>query len=154
MSTNSAIGVMHGNKCKSVYCHWDGYLDHNGRILLEHYDSSKANHLVSLGSISSLRTEIEIPEGAEHSFDNPLPEVTVFYGRDRGESDQEFMCSWSDREFFEMYEWCEYFYVMSNGIWYVSQGPDTGWKVLADAIREEDELGYTAPYVTGMLQLA
>ena len=32
MATRSAIGVMHGYKCKAVYCHWDGYLDHNGRI--------------------------------------------------------------------------------------------------------------------------
>ena len=46
MGTRSRIGVMHGDNCKSVYCHWDGYLDYTGRILLEHYDSSKANHLV------------------------------------------------------------------------------------------------------------
>ena len=46
MGTRSRIGVMHGDKLKSVYCHWDGYLEHNGRILQEHYDSAKANQLV------------------------------------------------------------------------------------------------------------
>jgi hypothetical protein len=72
MGTRSRIGVMHGDKCKSVYCHWDGYLDHNGRILLEHYDSAKANHLVALGDISSLDRTVEIPEGVEHTFENPV----------------------------------------------------------------------------------
>ena len=33
MGTRSRIGVMHGDKVKSVYCHWDGYLEHNGQIL-------------------------------------------------------------------------------------------------------------------------
>ena len=84
MGTRSRIGVMHGDNCKSVYCHWDGYLDHNGRILLEHYDSSKANHLVALGDISSLDVDVEIPEWVDHNFDNPSKGITAFYGRDRG----------------------------------------------------------------------
>ena len=49
MGTRSRIGVMHGDKLKSVYCHWDGYLQHNGQLLQNHYDSAKANHLISLG---------------------------------------------------------------------------------------------------------
>ena len=58
MGTRSRIGVMHGDKVKSVYCHWDGYLEHNGAILQEHYNSSKANFLVALGDISSLGRNI------------------------------------------------------------------------------------------------
>lgn len=148
MGTRSAIGVMHGNKCKAVYCHWDGYIDHNGRILQEHYNSAKANHLVALGSMSSLKPNVEIPEGVEHSFEKPAEGITVFYGRDRGEEGNEFRVSFSDKELFEQFDWCEYFYVMNNGVWYVSQGPESGWKVLADAIREEDEIGYKAPNIT------
>ena len=136
MGTRSAIGVMHGDKAKVVYCHWDGYLDHNGRILLEHYDSAKANHLVALGGMSSLKPNVEIPEGVEHSFEKPAEGITVFYGRDRGETGNEFQVSFSDKELFEQFDWCEYFYVMKDGVWYVSQGPDSGWKVLADAIAE------------------
>jgi len=64
MGTRSRIGVMHGSVCKSVYCHWDGYLEHNGEILQEHYDSAKANHLVALGDLSSLRATI----GEKHAF--------------------------------------------------------------------------------------
>lgn len=154
MATRSAIGVMHGNKCKAVYCHWDGYLDHNGRILLEHYDSSKANHLVALGDISSLRNNVEIPEGVEHSFDAPAEEITVFYGRDRGETGIEFKTFFNEDELFAGID-AEYFYVMYNGVWLVSTGGE--WKVLRDAIREEDEPGYKAPSVTrfiGMLEAA
>jgi hypothetical protein len=153
MGTRSAIGVMHGDKCKAVYCHWDGYVDHNGRILLEHYNSSKANNLVALGGMSSLCPNIEIPEGVEHSFDKPAKEITVFYGRDRGEEGNEFLVSFSDNQLFEQFEWCEYFYIMKDGVWFVSQGPGTEWKVLNDAVRELDEPGYKAPGVTCMIGL-
>jgi hypothetical protein len=64
MGTRSVIGVYHGGNAKAVYCHWDGYLDHNGRILLDHYDSPRANELVALGDLSSLRPEI----GEQHPF--------------------------------------------------------------------------------------
>ena len=46
MGTRSVIAVMHGTNAKAVYCHWDGYLEHNGKILQEHYNSVKANELV------------------------------------------------------------------------------------------------------------
>ena len=136
MGTRSRIGVMHGDKCKSVYCHWDGYLSHNGAILQEHYDSSKANHLVALGDISSLGTLI----GEAHPFskfdinkDDPdfdklvaLNELaedndwTTFYARDRGEKDVDFEVSHNFDEFLELCDGtgAEYFYIMRDGVWY------------------------------------
>lgn len=120
MGTRSRIGVMHGDVLKSVYCHWDGYLDHNGRILLEHYDSAKANHLVSLGDISSLDKNVEIPEGVEHSFQVPLDGITVFYGRDRGETGCDFQVSHTFNDFLEKCDasGAEYYYIMKDGVWY------------------------------------
>jgi hypothetical protein len=129
MGTRSRIGVMHGDVCKSVYCHWDGYLEHNGAILLEHYDSSKANHLVALGDLSSLRAEL----GEKHAFsqfDLPADQVEsyktltenwcTFYGRDRGESGTEWKVAHTFEEFFDQCEECgaEYYYIMENGQWY------------------------------------
>ena len=126
MGTRSRIGVMHGDKCKSVYCHWDGYLSHNGKILQEHYDSSKANHLVALGDLSSLQAEI----GEKHAFskqDVPGIETrvhnenwTTFYGRDRGEKDVDFQVSHNFDEFLELCDGtgAEYFYIMRDGTWY------------------------------------
>ncbi len=138
MGTRSAIGVMHGNKAKVVYCHWDGYVDHNGRILQEHYNSPKANHLVALGNISSLKPNIEIPEGVEHSFNEPAKDITVFYGRDRGEEGQEFEVCFSDAEMYEKFPWCEYFYIMKDGVWYVSEGAGTDWNFLEDEVAKLD----------------
>jgi hypothetical protein len=155
MGTRSAIGVMHGNKAKVVYCHWDGYVDYNGRMLQEHYTSAKANHLVALGGMSSLKPNVEIPEGVEHSFEKPAEGITVFYGRDRGESGSEFQVCFSDAEMFDKFGWCEYFYIMQDGVWYVSEGEGSEWKLLTDAIRELDEKGFKAPRVTrlvGMLE--
>jgi hypothetical protein len=140
MATRSAIGVMHGDKVKAVYCHWDGYLDHNGRMLLEHYsDSAKANHLVALGDMSSLRPEVVIPEGVVHSFDAPAPDITVFYGRDRNETGVDFKVFHNDKELFAGID-AQYFYVMKDGVWYVSEGAE--WKVLSEAIAEEEKIGY------------
>ena len=120
MGTRSRIGVMHGDKFKSVYCHWDGYLENNGKILLEHYDSAKANHLVALGDLSSLDKDVEIPEGATHSFDVPLDGVTVFYGRDRKETGTEYKVDQTFEEFLGTVDRCgaEYYYIMKDGVWY------------------------------------
>ena len=120
MGTRSRIGVMHGDNCKSVYCHWDGYLEHNGRILLEHYDSAKANHLVALGDVSSLDVDVAIPEGVEHSFANGAKGITVFYGRDGGEEDVGHDVDHSFEAFFDRAEGCgaEYYYIMKDGVWY------------------------------------
>jgi len=129
MGTRSRIGVMHGDKCKSVYCHWDGYLSHNGRILQEHYNSGRANHLVALGNMSTLGKEI----GEKHAFSQfevRAEEVqaykkltenwTTFYMRDREEKGQEFEVSQSFDEFLELCGECgaEYYYIMKDGVWY------------------------------------
>ncbi len=146
MGTRSRIGVMHGETVKSVYCHWDGYLEHNGRILLEHYDSAKANHLVALGDLSSLDKNVDIPEGAEHSFQVPLDGVTTFYGRDRGETGTEWKVAHTFKEFLEQADNCgaEYYYIMRDGEWYVgttySSGSLAGRLVLlTEALAAETE---------------
>ena len=130
MGTRSRIGVMHNDKCKSVYCHWDGYLEHNGRILQEHYDSAKANNLVALGDISSLGSKI----GEQHPFSphgsaedkiayDAASEAgyTTFYGRDRDEKGVDFKVDFTFADFFNRAEGCgaEWYYVMQNGQWYV-----------------------------------
>jgi len=131
MGTRSRIGVMHGDKVKSVYCHWDGYLDHNGRLLQEHYDSAKANHLVALGDLSSLRRDL----GEKHAFskfdlatqieqrlhEEATENMCTFYGRDRGEKNTEFQVAHTFAEFLEQADGCfaEYYYIMRDGVWYV-----------------------------------
>jgi len=130
MGTRSRIGVMHGEVCKSVYCHWDGYLEHNGRILQEYYDSAKANNLVALGDLSALRPNI----GEAHAFSQfefegidredfirKTEDMCTFYGRDRGEEGVEFKSDLTFEAFFERAEGtgAEWYYVMRDGAWYV-----------------------------------
>ena len=140
MGTRSRIGVMHGDVCKSVYCHWDGYLEHNGQILLEHYDSSKANHLVALGNISSLDRGVEIPEGVEHSFDVPLDGITTFYGRDRGEEGMSWQATHSFSEFLSLCDTsgAEYYYIMRDGVWYC--GDTYGTTPISNALTLLDQV--------------
>ena len=123
MGTRSRIGVMHGDNCKSVYCHWDGYLGHNGAILQEHYDSAKANHLVALGDISSLGPEL----GEKHNFEDITHGTwTTFYGRDRGETSTEYKVDQTFQEFLETVDRCgaEYYYIMKDGVWYCGDAYD------------------------------
>ena len=144
MGTRSRIAVMHGDKCKSVYCHWDGYLDHNGRILLNHYDSAKANHLVALGGLSSLRKYI----GDQHDFDGPEGQDNNwcdFYGRDRGESGNEFVVDHDFESFMKRVNdsSAEFYYIMKDGEWFVGDNygstPMSGRLVpLAEALADQD----------------
>jgi hypothetical protein len=129
MGTRSRIAVMHGTVCKSVYCHWDGYLEHNGRILQEHYDSAKASHLVALGDLSSLQAQIgEVHPFGYHGTDMSAEEynakfsgMCTFYGRDRGETGTDFKVTHTFEEFLEQCDNCtaEYYYIMKDGVWYV-----------------------------------
>ena len=128
MGTHSRIGVMHGDKVKSIYCHWDGYLEHNGQVLEQYYDSAKANNLVALGDMSTLRPQIG-EKYAFSQFDLPPEEVEAykeltqdwctFYGRDRGE-----LSTWkvanTFEEFLEQADGCgaEFYYIMKDGVWY------------------------------------
>jgi hypothetical protein len=115
-------------------------------MLLENYDSSKANHLVALGDASSLGPEVFIPEGDENSFDNPTKGITTFYGRDRGEENTSWKTTSTFEEFFQLCDNCgaEYYYIMKDGVWYVgtTYGSDAvlGGKLvpLAEALADQD----------------
>jgi len=58
MGTRSRIGYeLPDHSVVSVYCHWDGYVEGNGRILVEHYQNrDDVQDLIDGGSMSTLRT--------------------------------------------------------------------------------------------------
>ena len=111
MGTRSRVGVMHGTVCKSVYCHYDGYLSYTGEILNKHYDSSKANALVARGDNSGIKETLE---------------EMNFY-TDRGETDVSWQVSHTFEEFLDQVQGCggEYYYVMRDGVWYAGCVYDT-----------------------------
>jgi hypothetical protein len=61
MGTRSTIALEFADgTVQAVYCHWDGYLEHNGQILLKHYsDPFKLRDLIDLGGFSSLEATVE-----------------------------------------------------------------------------------------------
>ena len=58
MGTRSRIGLALGpDQIVSVYCHYHGYIQHNGRKLMEHYTTAASVHeLINGGDMSQLHT--------------------------------------------------------------------------------------------------
>lgn len=123
-----------------IYCHWDGYLEHNGRILFDHYTSqTQAEALVALGDLSVLGPKI----GKRHPFDKPpfgtpayeqynkrYDDMCVSYGRDRREKNvagtvaDTLAGCWPENG-----TWTEFTYVWDDGRWWVGD-PDEGTQTL------------------------
>lgn len=61
MATRSTISVVHNDgTVTSAYCHWDGYISHNGAILFKSYDTLElAEELVDSGNMSSLAESVD-----------------------------------------------------------------------------------------------
>ena len=134
MGTRSTIALEYADgTVEQVYCHWDGYLEHNGKILQEYYSNPFIlRDLIDLGDISALRptigtkhafSRLEVPMDGE-AYDKLYGEMTTFYGRDRGETG-------IDSRKFNNYEHFlldgqaeEYDYILRNdngvAVWFVS----------------------------------
>ena len=122
MATRSTIAKLGKDGIiKAVYCHNDGYLEYNGKMLNEHYkDESKVDELLAHGDISSLNENI----GVKLDFNDYKlfyeKEQCKFYHRDRGE-DLMFNEFESDIEYIE---WANgvtngFIYLYAYGAWYV-----------------------------------
>lgn len=113
MATRSTIAMKTDTGYSYIYCHYDGYTEHNGRILLDHYTSEgKIQALIALGSLSYLAENVcHLPDQA-HSWASPAPGVCVAYHRDRGDN----LCV-SDVQYLDEIDAEEYNYVWENGSW-------------------------------------
>lgn len=149
MATRSTIAMEYADgTVGQVYCHWDGYLEHNGMILYKHYvDPFKTRDLLDQGDISSLGVVVGdkhpfSPFGADDS-DKAAHDAakeagaTTFYGRDRGETgiEQKMFKDFADYE--KNFQHEEYAYILrKDGNWYVKQY-DRPFELLADALAEQ-----------------
>ena len=122
MGTRSAIGYKTAQgTIRAKYSHYDGYVSYTGVMLREHYtDPAKVKEMVELGDQSFLEKEI-FPVG-EHSFEKPEEGCTIFYGRDRGESNVDAQEFDNFADFVDYYDGagCEYFYLHTPGGWIVN----------------------------------
>jgi hypothetical protein len=139
MATRSSISIIKEDGTVSqVYCHWDGYISHNGVILFTYYqDADKVKELVNLGDMSSLGSEI-IPTG-NHSFDNPQDNVTVFFGRDRGEDDTKPNHFKDFKDFLKKGNFQEYNYIYKEKTkkWYLLDKRENKLKALKGLVEKE-----------------
>lgn len=137
MATHSTIAMlMTDGTVKQIYCHWDGYLENNGKILLKHYtDPAKIEELISLGSISQLDENVHPTE--EHSFKNPQSGVVVAYHRDRDEELAIEVYPTLD-DFYREYRGEEYNYLWCDGVWYVEYEDKEVWFPLKNVIETQE----------------
>jgi hypothetical protein len=113
MATRSLIGKQNADgTITNIYCHWDGYPEHNGVILQEHYSSpTKVDQLLALGNLSYLSDEI----GEQQDFNDIKSHKDnwcLAYGRDRGEKNQE-AGTVTRKEFFDN-TGIDYLYIYNN----------------------------------------
>ncbi len=130
MITRARIAIpMRDGRFKSIYTHWDGAPDTMGKTLVDHYHSKKlASAVLDLGSISELHARLAPAKGERHSFNKPLPGVTLAYGRDRGDKDCASTCSATVADLVAAADDSggEFVYVFSDGRWLYSPIPWPG----------------------------
>jgi hypothetical protein len=164
MSTNATISVITPQgKVLTVYNHWDGdsWLFN---LLNKHYNTlTDAMALVKPGNISSVRERCDGDVG--HTFNNPIPDQTIYYGRDRGEKGQGPLVQ--DLETFDInkhsYGRQEYNYIFANGQWMHLREWEAGPKtvdsvsIIIDQIREDltrDDTGAVCEMIEKLYSLA
>ena len=150
MATRSTIALEFADgTIGQVYAHWDGYLAHNGKMLLEYYSNPFIlRDLIDLGSISSLAPTIGTKRPFSHydtelslvEFQKQYNDMTTFYGRDRGETNTEARYFNDYLQFLVDGQEEEYDYILRNvngvATWFVSDhGGD--FKLLTEALAEE-----------------
>jgi hypothetical protein len=146
MATRSTIALEFADDTVGqVYCHWDGYLSHNGTILLENYsDPFKLRDLIDLGDLSTLRTQIGIKHPfsmfeakmTQDEYANLYRDMCTFYGRDRDESDTQAKYFDNFEDYAANHQTEEYEYILrKDGQWYVDQG--NGFELLSEVLVKE-----------------
>lgn len=142
MGTRSNIGIVNlDNSIDAIYCHWNGFLSYNGKILLQHYTSTDiVNQLMDLGDLSSLNEKLYPDDSKPHTFQNAQDDVCVAYGRERSESDVDCK-TFINIDEFEKYAIgtdAEYQYLFNSGKWtYRETNRDGKWKELTAEDCEE-----------------
>ena len=155
MATRSTIAIEYADgTVGQVYCHWDGYLEHNGKILQENYSNPFIlRDLIDMGDISSLGTII----GTKHPFSPHEGDTqkaqydaamaagaTTFYGRDRGENGVSAKTFANFEDYVANHQYEEFEYILRNvdgeAVWFVSKynGPYVALAEQLETIKEEE----------------
>ena len=128
MATRSIIAKLDEKGVEAIYCHSDGYLEHTGKTLDQHYqDEDKVEELLAHGDLSSLDENI----GEKINFGDiklrAKNKQCMFYARDRGEKYKEATQLKDESALLEFaFEQCdaEVVYMFAFGSWYVYDNSD------------------------------
>ena len=107
-------------KITSTYGHYDGYPEWAGKHLKKYYrNPAVVKQLLKLGRAGISTIGKKIKGSKDHSFEKPENDVTVFYGRDRGEKGS-MTSKWGNRDKvkFDSGEEYAYIYNMKEKKWY------------------------------------
>ena len=137
MATRSVIAkTQPSGKIKASYCHFDGYPEHNGKILASYYtDKKKINSLLAEGEISVLGRNIgEKIDFDDYQLCHALNQCR-FYHRDRGEK----LRKNTVRDASELEEYAndcnaEFVYLFKENKWHVLNVYNNGDFVLLESI--------------------
>jgi len=131
MGTRSTIALEFADgTVQQVYCHWDGYLEHNGKILFENYSNPFIlRDLIDLGDLSSLCptigtkhafSQFDLPKDEAEAFVKLTENMCTFYGRDRGETGVSAKKFKDFEDYKANHQYEEYEYILrKDGNWYV-----------------------------------
>lgn len=127
MSTRSRIGLkLENGQVISIYCHFDGYPDGVGKTLRNCYvDRKRVEELISLGDISCLAERLAPERWEVHSYDSPKRDITLAYGRDRGETDVAPHTHQNVNEYLS--NSLDYMYIFDEGQWHVYKDRKLLW---------------------------
>lgn len=78
------------NQYRTIWCAFDGYLEHTGVMLARHYNTEeRVDKLLDLGNLSGVFPTLEPDPSKPHTWGNHQRNVTISYARDHGENGQE-----------------------------------------------------------------
>ena len=154
MGTRSTIALEYADgTVHQVYCHWDGYLEHNGKILQEYYSNPFIlRDLIDLGDISSLRPTVGTKHDFSHfstaldqkEYEALYGDMTTFYGRDRGETGTGAKKFASYEDYLLNHQYEEYEYILRSvhgeAVWFVADHSEEFKPLLLALIDEAETL--------------
>lgn len=140
MATRSMIASKQNDgTIKAIYCHWDGYINGNGKILFEHYkDNDKVEKLLNMGYLSSLGEDpIEEPNGWDYTKEHDSTKCVSY--RARGDQGVDAIMVENEDKLIEAAKNCgaEFVYLYEFGHWYCQEIPF--WSDLEYKLEEEKE---------------
>ncbi len=124
MGTRSCIGIENSDgSIVASYCHWDGYVSHNGAILLAHYGSPELARAIASGGYYSFlgkTVEASLADAAN------VEDAMLFE---------------NDRDYFEVGNYV--LYLFRNGEWLICNGgryapTNVKWYRVVDRLKAEN----------------